>query len=451
LISLLPSGEQETSHVPTAERVSQIFLTDGAPNASDSRSDVEELLEIDFTDLGRVMKEVESLEAAAGSKKTTSTNAETVENQATMGTVEGRDKGVCIDTKPLPPQHSHPPADLIPVGHHETRTLGNDMDEDDEIIVYVAPHPRNGKLAPHQVQSSSVAAASLHPAVSEPVSSGEETCNPAHIAASPAEPSSQFISAPPPSPTPSPPLRAGDVSPSVIYGSSDPAARTRGPRHISSRRTSRYTSFSSFGAVRAEAALREVDPRRDEQRRGCSDVNWGDSMSEESTDDGGMLVDQAVDTYAMEVFVKGMSTSGIAHVSADDLEDEAKIRAEDEREEKDDEESGTESGDSADDTGSDLAGDVRDTLIPAGESELTFADALLEDEDECTSDEEETPKRSFQTRLERLRKRTKGRPIKDVLENELNQELETDEEGSIIAKIQVARSFKCSPTINAST
>jgi len=174
-------------------------------------------------------------------------------------------------------------------------------------------------------------------------------------------------------------------------------------------------------------------------------------MSEESSDDGGMLVDQAVDTYAMEVFVKGMSTSRIAHVSADDLEDEAKICAEDEREEKDGGESGTESSDSADDTESELTGDVRDTLIPVGESELTFGDALLEDEDECTSDEEETPKRSFQTRLERLRKRTKGRPIKDVLENELDQEVEADEEGSIIAKIQVARSFKCSPTINAST
>lgn len=397
------------------------------------------------------MNEVENLEAAAPSKKMTRTNAENVENQATMGTVGGRDKGVCFDTKLPPLQHSHPPANPIPVGHHETRTLGNDMDEDDEIIVYVAPHPRNGKLAPCQVQSSSAAAASLHPAVSGPVSSGEETCSPPHIAASQAEPSSQFISAPPPSPPPSPPLRLGDVSSSVISGSSDPAPRARGPRHISSRRMSRYTSFSSFGAIRAEAALREADPRRDEQRRGCSDVNWGDSMSEESSDDGGMLVDQAVDTYAMEVFVKGMSTSRIAHVSADDLEDEAKICAEDEREEKDGGESGTESSDSADDTESELTGDVRDTLIPVGESELTFGDALLEDEDECTSDEEETPKRSFQTRLERLRKRTKGRPIKDVLENELDQEVEADEEGSIIAKIQVARSFKCSPTINAST
>jgi hypothetical protein len=190
-----------------------------------------------------------------------------------------------------------------------------------------------------------------------------------------------------------------------------------------------------------------VDPRRDEQRRGDSDVNWGDSTSEESGDDGGMLVDQAVDTYAMEIFVKGMSTSGIAHVSADDLEDEAKIRAEDEREEKDDGESGIESGDSVDDTESELAGDVRDAPIPLGKSELTFGDALLEDVGECTSDEEETPKRSFQTRLEGLRKRTKGRPIKDVSEDEIDQELEADEEGNIIAKIQVARSFKFPPTI----
>jgi hypothetical protein len=174
-------------------------------------------------------------------------------------------------------------------------------------------------------------------------------------------------------------------------------------------------------------------------------------MSEEIPDDEGMLVDQDIGTYAMEMFVKGMSTSRIAHVSADDLEDEAKIRAEDEREEKGDEESGGESDDSADDTGSELVGDVRDRLMSAGETELTFGDSLPEDGDESTSDGEETPKRSFQARLERLRTQTNGRPIKDVLEEELDQGLEADEEGGIISKIQVIQSYNVLLTINAST
>ena len=448
LITLLPLGGQEASHVPTAERVFRIFHDDGVPDPSGSPSDVEELLEIDFTDLGKVMNEVESLEAAAAFlKKTTSTNAENPENQAIMMTVGELNKGVCIKDMSSRQRHSHPPTNPIPVEHPKTRTL-DDMDEDDEIIVYIAPYPRNGKLAPSPIQSSSAAAASLPPAVSGPVSTDEETCGPPHVATSPAEPSLQFNPAPSPSPTPSPPLKLADTSPCVISGSSDLASRARGARHIP-RRMSQYAKFGSFGAIRAEAALREVDPRRDEQRRGDSDVDWGDSMSEGSSDDGGMLVDQDVDPYAMGVFVKGMSTSGITHVSADDVEDEAKIRAEEEREEEDDGESGAESGDSADDTESELAGDVRVALIPVGESELTFGDALLEDKDESTSDEEETPKRSFQARLERLRQRTKG-PIKDVSGDELDQELEDDEDGSIIAKIQVTRSFNVLPAINAS-
>jgi hypothetical protein len=205
---------------------------------------------------------------------------------------------------------------------------------------------------------------------------------------------------------------------------------------------SRYATFGSFGAIRAENALSKVDPRVTEQRRGDSDVDWGGSTSEESADDGGMLVDQDIDAHAMEVFVKGMSTSGMVHASADDLGDGERIRAE--HDEKSDAESRVESDDSASDTELELAGDVRDILISVDESENELAlgnDEDEEDEDESTSDEEETPKRSFQTRLERLRKRTKGRPIKDILEDELDEDLEADEEDNIIAKIHVTQSF----------
>jgi hypothetical protein len=136
-----------------------------------------------------------------------------------------------------------------------------------------------------------------------------------------------------------------------------------------------------------------------------------------------MLVDQDVDAYAMEAFVKGMNPSGLAHVSADDLEED------------DDEESRAESDDGADSTELELAGDAQDVLMP-----------VSEDEYESTSDEEETPKRSFQARLERLRKRTKGRPIEDVLDDELDPDLEADEEDSIVAKIQVMRFFNAFTT-----
>ncbi len=74
--------------------------------------------------------------------------------------------------------------------------------------------------------------------------------------------------------------------------------RVRWPRGIAHRKAERNAIFGSFGAIRAEATLRELDPRRSEQRRGDSDVDWDGSMSrvaevEDSEEgDGGMLVDQ---------------------------------------------------------------------------------------------------------------------------------------------------------------
>ena len=439
----MPSGEQEARHVPTAERVFRIFHGDGVINSSQSPSDVEELLEIDFTDLGRIMNEVEGLEAAAvSSKKTTGMSAENAEDQVGIATVAERFKGFCIDIKSPPLRPLHLPIDTNSGEHPVTRAaLGEDMDEDDEIIVYDAPLPRNGKLATCQIQSSSTAGAtaSLPPSAdSGPISIHRGTQSPPYVAISP--PGPVLHCNPAPSPTPSPPLNFGDASSSVLSRAPKPASYARGPRHISSSRMNRYATFGSFGAIRAEIALRKVDPRVDEQRRGDSDVDWGGSTSEESADDEGMLVDQDIDTHAMEAFVKGMSTSGMAHAGVDDLEDEERIRAE--HDEMSDAESRVESDDSASDTELELAGDVRDILISVdeSESELALGNALV-DEDESTSDEEETPKRSFQARLERLRKRTKGRPIQDILEDELDQDLEADEEDGIIAKIHVTQSF----------
>ena len=441
LIVLLPSGEQEASHIPTAERVFRIFHGDGVLNSTDSPSDVEELLEIDFTDLGRIMNEVEGLEAAAVlSKKGTGTGAENEKDQVGIATVAEHFKGFCIDTKPSSLRPSHLPIDPTSGQHPEARAAqSEDMDEDDEIIVYDAPLPRNGKLATYQVQSSSTATASLSPAVaSGPISVHRGTYGPSYVAIFPPEPVPQCNPAPP-SPTPPSPLKFWDASASVFSGSSEPSSCAQGPSHISSRRMDRYATFGSFGAIRAEIALCNLDPRVDEQRRGDSDVDWGGSTSEDSADDEGMLVDQDIDTHSMEAFVKGMSTSGMVHVSADDLEDEEKIRAE--HEETNDGESGLESDDNAGDTELELAGDLRDMLISVDESgsEPTLGNTPV-DEDESTSDEEETPKRSFRARLERLRKRTKGRPMKDILEDELDQELESDEEDSIIiAKINVTQ------------
>ena len=212
----------------------------------------------------------------------------------------------------------------------------------------------------------------------------------------------------------------------------------------------RHVTFGSFGALRAEAALREVDLQWDEQRRGDSDVDWGGSASEGSLEDGGMLVDHDVDVSVMKAFVRGMGIEGLAQVTSDDLEDKARIRAEDDEEKKSDGESSHESDDSTDqyDDESELANETRIMSI-SDEGDIAIEDYLVESEDDGTSEEEETPKGSFQARLERLRKQTKGRPIRDVLKDELDGEPEAEEEDSIIAQLQVMRSQ--SPNIHLVT
>jgi hypothetical protein len=161
-----------------------------------------------------------------------------------------------------------------------------------------------------------------------------------------------------------------------------------------------------------------------------------------------MLVDHDVDVYAMEAFVKGMSIAGSAQVTANDLEDEARICAEDEQ--KSDGESAHESDGSSDqyDEDSELVGGTRIMLV-SDEGGIAIEDSLVESEDEGTSEEEKSPKGSFQARLEKLRKQTQGRPIRDMLKDELDGELEADEEDSIVAQLQVMRAQ--SPNVSVAT
>jgi hypothetical protein len=414
LIALLSSDEQAASHVPTAERIFQIFHRDDVrPSSSGSPSGVEDLPEIDFADLGRIMNEIDDPEVIT-SKNFASTSAQKSESQATATTVGEQCRGAWIDTKPSPLQAS-PPTNSIPVERHGTRVLGDDIDEDEEIIVYVAPNPRNGRLSPNVGQSSSAGMAILPPPMdSAPVSTRVQqgTRGPLQGTSCPAEQITGHVKAPSPSPTPSP---SPQFKNAISSGSSRPSQAVRHTQWlgISRRRTKRRAKFGSFGAIRAEEALYEVGWRRNEARRGDSDIDWGGSTSEESVEDGGMLEDQDIDICTMRAFVKGMSTSGTVHVHADNWEDEGKS----------DEESEAESDSSAadDDADLELAGDT------------------------TTSDEEETPTQSFQARLERLRKRMEGRSIKDLLDDELDQALEADGRESVIADIQARRSFRCFP------
>ena len=436
----MSSDEKEANHAPTVDRVTQVFHRSNLnPNSSELPSGAE-LPEIDFMDIGSFVNEIK---VEAASKNDTSTSIKMAEEQTTR-TVEASFMGDRIDIEPSPEQDSLTPANHVPVEHPDTHNPGEDVEDDDEIIVYVAPYPRKGTHLSSPSSSSSVAVVTIPPlADSEPVSGQVlEGTNDPPSTGSLAEPTLEHIPTPS-SPNLLPALTSGDVSNATLPVSSRSVHRIRRPHLVSKRRVKRHVTFGSFGAIQAKAALREVDPQRDEQRRGDSDVDWGDSTSEGSLEDGGMLVDQDIDVHAMAAFVKGMSISESAQVTADDLEDETRILTEDEDEEKSDGESAHESANESDDTTGQydeelkLAGETPIMLITDGD--IALEDGLVESEDEDTSEEGESPKGSFQVRLRRLRERTQGRPIRDVLKDELDGELEVEEEddSSIVGQIQV--------------
>ncbi|KAH9069785.1 hypothetical protein EDB83DRAFT_2551021 [Lactarius deliciosus] len=443
------AGEQEASHVPTAERVYRIFHGgNAAPQPSEPLSDEEELLEIDYADLGRFMNEIEATAASSKNTKTTIpasaiaatsiTTSVQDDNQPVVTTIEEGPTGFYIDIKPSPVQDSSTSTNGIAVEHPGPGILGEEIgeDDDDEIIVYVAPHPRNGKLPSVRTQSPLLDAKTLPPSgpasVAAPVH--QKTYDAPHAPTLPPEPEPKLWPEPVPkvnvpAPAPAPALAFKDFSFSLLSSSPKPTYRTRWPRRIAHRKAERNRMFGSFGAMRAEATLRELDPRRAEQRRGDSDVDWGGSTSglaevEDSEDDGGMLVDE-IKADAMAAFVRSMGAAGQAHIGAGDLEDEERIRLED----ADEDESGSGSNGEDVDTELELADGMR-ILAAEGDdddeaSRSSFAD---EDDDDTSDDQEVTPKRSFQARLEQIRRQTVGRPVMDMMREQLDQEQELDDD-----------------------
>ncbi|KAI9431235.1 hypothetical protein H4582DRAFT_2103206 [Lactarius indigo] len=340
------AGEQEASHVPTAERVYRIFHGGNAVSQpSKPLSDEEELLEIDYADLGRFINEVEAT-AASSSKNTKTTAAAAAiaatdiatgfqdEAQQAVTTTEEGPTDFYTDTKPSPVQDSSTSTNGIAVEYPGTGILGEDIgeDDDDEIIVYVAPHPRNGKLASAQNKSSPLGAkAPSPPADLVPVATPvrQKTYDAPHAPALPPSPEPKSwpvvpkdIVVRPPSAAPA--LAFKNFSFSLLSSSLKPTHRARWPRRIAHRKAERNMMFGSFGAMRAEATLHELDPRQVEQRRGDSDVDWGDSTSgvaevEENEEDGrGMLVDQDIGADEMTAFssLKSSSSPSAARIPA---------------------------------------------------------------------------------------------------------------------------------------
>ena len=113
-------ANDEASHVPTASQVNRVF---GAVDDDDD----ERLEEIDFSEVGRVQAEVDV--AAANSARI----------KEEMLVIEEKFTGFYVDTEPAPPMSTAPTQDADEV-------LGDEEEQD--VIVYVAPHPRAGPVTP---------------------------------------------------------------------------------------------------------------------------------------------------------------------------------------------------------------------------------------------------------------------------------------------------------------
>ncbi|THG94651.1 hypothetical protein EW026_g6864 [Hermanssonia centrifuga] len=451
--------QEEELLQPISEEVGKSFVLSliylphvgKAEEDANEESDTEGLEVIDFSEVGRLQAEVDAAAAQQQTRLKTEVNV-----------VQERFTGFYIDTEPTPVLD----VPLIPSSAIGGLVLGEQQD-DEEIIVYVAPHPRAGPVTPPPEAenlyippsvsiltglpvSTLEANSPSHPTplISSDVNEVNVTSSPSYpvqrsldvemtvegdvslteVSATPAESSAEPVtsvagpsstSAGPPAQPLSTPIPFESLSFSFqntiqkkiarrIHPSQTPRSLIKKgkPRKRASRR------FGSYGANMAEAHLQEEarDPRQHERRVGDSDLDWGDEseagdgVDELSSGIGAMDIDPDIDLAAMASFAKTMSAEGSRQTTIDDIADEERIRREDEEGSSSQETDG-------DDGDSENSEDEEVEMVVSKAEKALIAEGADESEEgsEDESDEEDTPRRGFQTRLRRIREITKGK------------------------------------------
>ncbi|KDQ27333.1 hypothetical protein PLEOSDRAFT_1076550 [Pleurotus ostreatus PC15] len=394
------AGDEEASHVPTADQVARVF------SGSFPRLEDGELEEIDFQDLHKLALVPESQV----------TETQTVMEETFTG-VLSTTEAFFVDTTPSVNKDTSIKYDTVAL---ETAPLGEN-DDDDEQIVYVAPHPRvsTRALSPsiqHPIPPittepfNTVAAAPLPEVIDVPTTQLSTASFDFNFAPSPRK-----------QPRHPPVFTASARSKAVVK------QRTRLGRAM--KRKQKSGGFTAFGAMMSEAQLRgeEIkDPRWEERRRGDSDIDWGDedengAVDEVSSGIGGMDLDPdlELDANALKSFVKSMGAGASNHVTMDDVADAEMIREEDEAEERSEDGGSSQDGSSEDeDKEVDAAVNAEEELIISEALDLDVENeaASGDEDDEDLSDEEEDedgsdldPGGSFQARLTRIRANSKGK------------------------------------------
>ncbi|PPQ80205.1 hypothetical protein CVT25_003558 [Psilocybe cyanescens] len=375
----------------------------------------------------------------------------------------------CIDVQPTSvPAEMAPSSDLLP------SALRAD-DEDDDIIVYVAPHPRKTDAqteettpqSPEKFSSNNVPDTSrfmpyIRPAAlpaTPPVASSSSAYQPAANALS------TFSFSFSQNQTPS----KGDAR-LIVPPVSTPRQAKAWKRKRGGVKNRMKSSFGAFGAMREEAMLHRSDPRRHERRRGDSDLEWGDSDDDgevddvevaledfmdwkgkgketETTpdkgkardvgyrdDDHGMDVDSdlAPNMAAMKNFVGGLlGNKAGQHTTMDDLRVEDMIKMEDEQDSDNSEDDNDES--SEDESVEDALAAEEAMLISES---LEFDDEPGNDNSDDDDDDadDQTPRTSFQARLERLRNKARSRKMQDTSLDQMDEDDDEDEDDDMIKR-----------------
>ncbi|KAI0935411.1 hypothetical protein AcW1_008665 [Taiwanofungus camphoratus] len=450
----------EQSHVPTADKVTQVFneaLVEATE--ADIASANGQLEEIDFTDVGRLQAEVDATSAlnvtektedgepgvgAGGSRLTARGFVTTAEEPAVA--VEEMATGFYVDTSPT--SLEAPQAEESIIVDRMEGVLGDTSQEEEEIIVYVAPHPRCGRAKPPSRGATTSPA--VHPRTSSVISLT------AHDQL-PKPPTNNDVTEAPVIPIP-----PSFESISFSFNETPRKKQARrtfpvgGPRSLLKRskriRRKSLRGFSSFGAMMSEAHLqeevRERDPRQSEQRRGDSDVNWGDSDSDAvgiagdaiedlSTGFGAMELDGEMSLEAMKSFVDSMSADGSRHITMDDIADLERMKRED-ADELDDK-GNTHSSDG--ESGGSVNEEVE--LVVNAEERALIGEDIDEDEDEDdeSSDDEDTPRTGFKARLAKIRANAKGKQKEEMYAHSSDEAMSVqmtwaDKDEDFFAKIE---------------
>ena len=314
------------------------------------------------------------------------------------------------------------------------------LGEDDEIIVYVAPHPRLTKMATPIEPAPILPSTSILTGTTSTFSSTATTTSsqtPTNnensvpsISQAPAFDSVSFSFTNGDTTSTRPRKQQPRTRPVFTAGErakSKAKAQKKEARAIR-RRLERRAMFGSFGAMMSEAQLRgseersgkDRDPRWDERRRGDSDIDWGDADQEDggggadkmvdgvdevSNGMGAMELDSDISVEAMKAFVKGMSANGGRHVTMDDIADEERMRLEDQNGKNDSDSEVEEEGSDEEDDMMDKEEAKRIGSPEDGESE--------DEEDDFSNEIDYSPNAGFQARLQRLRKHSQGNKTVD--------------------------------------